>query len=32
VPVAGGREEMATRSGVEFVQAMFTTLRQFLPA
>jgi EpsI family protein len=32
VPVAGGREEMATRSGVEFVQAMFTMLRQFLPA
>jgi len=32
VSVAGNRTERATRSGIEFIQAFFTTLRQFLPA
>jgi EpsI family protein len=31
VPIAGNRADAATRSGVEFIQAFFTTLRQFLP-
>jgi EpsI family protein len=32
VPVAGNRTDAATRSGIDFIQAFFTTLRQFLPA
>jgi exosortase D (VPLPA-CTERM-specific) len=32
VPVAGNRTDQATQSGIEFIQAFFTTLRQFLPA
>jgi EpsI family protein len=32
VPIAGNRADAATRSGIEFIQAFFTTLRQFLPA
>jgi EpsI family protein len=32
VPIAGNRADASTSSGVEFIQAFFTTLRQFLPA
>jgi EpsI family protein len=32
VPVAGNLTDAATRSGIEFIQTFFTTLRQFLPA
>jgi EpsI family protein len=32
VPIAGDRADTATRIGIEFIQAFFTTLRQFLPA
>jgi len=32
VPVASGRENIATQTGVEFIQAFFATLRQFFPA
>jgi EpsI family protein len=32
VPVAGNRTDVATRSGIEFIQAFFPTLGQFLPA
>jgi len=32
VPFAGNRTDAATRTGIEFIQASFATLRQFLPA
>jgi EpsI family protein len=32
VPVAEGRDDVATQTGVEFIQAFFTRLRQFFPA
>jgi EpsI family protein len=32
VPVSSGGEAVATRTGVEFIQAFFRTLRQFFPA
>jgi EpsI family protein len=32
VPVAEGRDDVATQTGVEFIQAFFATLRQFFPA
>jgi EpsI family protein len=32
VPVTNGGEEIATQTGVEFIQSFFATLRQFLPA
>jgi EpsI family protein len=32
VPVANGRDDVATETGVEFIQAFFATLRQFFPA
>ena len=32
VPVAEGRDDMATQTGVEFIQAFFATLRHFFPA
>lgn len=31
VPIAGNRDEAATRAGVEFVQTIFSTLRGFFP-
>lgn len=31
VPIAANHTDIATRDGVEFVQAFFTTLRRFLP-
>jgi EpsI family protein len=32
VPVAEGRDDVATQTGVEFIQAFFATLRGFFPA
>jgi len=32
VPVVNGRDDVATRTGVEFIQAFFATLRKFFPA
>src|SRR5579864_4770705 len=32
VPVVNGRDDIATQTGVEFIQAFFATLRQFFPA
>jgi EpsI family protein len=32
VPVRNGKDDMATQTGVEFIQAFFATLRQFFPA
>jgi len=32
VPIAKGRQDLATATGVEFIQAFFGTLRQFFPA
>jgi EpsI family protein len=32
VPVINGRDDVATQTGVEFIQAFFATLRQFFPA
>jgi EpsI family protein len=32
VPVMNGRDDVATQTGVEFIQAFFATLRQFFPA
>jgi EpsI family protein len=32
VPVIEGRDDLATQTGVEFIQAFFATLRQFFPA
>ena len=32
VPIAGNGTDAATRSGIQFIQAFFATLRQFLPA
>jgi len=32
VPVTGNAADAATRTGIEFIQTFFTTLRQFLPA
>jgi len=32
VPVAEGRDDVATQTGVEFIQAFFATLRHFFPA
>lgn len=31
VPITGGQQDAATRTGVEFIQSFFGTLRQFLP-
>lgn len=32
VPVVGGHDDVATKTGVEFIQAFFATLRGFFPA
>jgi len=32
VPVTNGRDDIATKTGVEFIQAFFARLRQFFPA
>lgn len=32
VPIAKGQQDLATATGVEFIQAFFGTLRQFFPA
>ena len=32
VPIANGHQEAATETGVEFIRAFFSTLRQFFPA
>jgi EpsI family protein len=32
VPVVNGRDDVATQTGVEFIQAFFGTLRRFFPA
>jgi EpsI family protein len=32
VPVMNGKDDVATQTGVEFIQAFFATLRQFFPA
>jgi len=32
VPFQNGQEQQATQTGVDFIQAFFTTLRQFFPA
>jgi EpsI family protein len=31
VPVSGGHDDVATRTGIEFIQAIFATLRSFFP-
>jgi len=32
VPVRNGKDDVATQTGVGFIQAFFATLRQFFPA
>ena len=32
VPVQNGRDDVATRTGIDFIQAFFATLRHFFPA